>query len=332
MSKAENMQESVESTRWQAAEARLVKLCARAMERASWTGCRRTGSWLGLAFYYGIRGRQRVAVENLQIAFPNLSENDARRHARRAAQNLGMTFCESLHLGAATKEDVRDYATIEGLEHLQQAYSGGTGVVVLTAHFGNWEILAARLAQEFPFSAMARPNSNAGVERHVEQVRRNAGIKVISKWESARPAVRALRAGELLCLLPDQRAGKGEGLLLPMFGRVTRFYSSVAQLAMLSGAPVVPAFGVRREPWLSDGRIIACIEPGLHLKADAEEQNLSRDAAVRQGTQRVIGELEKVIRTHPDQWWWLHRRWREADSIREAKAVADGKQEPIPAV
>jgi hypothetical protein len=103
------------------------------------------------------------------------------------------------------------------------------------------------------------------VEKHVEQVRRNAGIKVISKWESARPAVRALRAGELLCLLPDQRAGKGEGLLLPMFGRVTRFYSSVAQLAMLSGAPVVPGFGVRREPWLSDGRIIACIEPGLQL-------------------------------------------------------------------
>jgi KDO2-lipid IV(A) lauroyltransferase len=268
----------------------------------------------------------------LRIAFPDLSENAARRHARRAAQNLGMTFCESLHLGAATKEDVRDYATIEGLEHLQQAYSGGKGVVLLTAHFGNWEILAARLAQEFPFSAMARPNSNAGVEGHVEQVRRKAGIKVISKWESARPAVRALRAGEVLCLLPDQRAGKGEGLLLPMFGRVTRFYSSVAQLAMLSGAPVVPAFGVRREPWLSDGRIVVCIEPGLHLKADAERLDLSRDDAVREGTQRVIGELEKVIRTHPDQWWWLHRRWREADAIREAKIVADGKQKPIPAV
>jgi KDO2-lipid IV(A) lauroyltransferase len=117
-----------------------------------------------------------------------------------------------------------------------------------------------------------------------------------------------------------------------MFGRVTRFYSSVAQLAMLSGAPVVPGFGVRREPWLSDGRIIACIEPGLQLKSDADRLGLSRDDAVREGTQRVIGQLEKVIRTHPDQWWWLHRRWREADAIREAKTVADGNQKPIPAV
>jgi KDO2-lipid IV(A) lauroyltransferase len=158
MSKDENMEQGADSTRWQAAEARLVKLCARAMERASWAGCRRTGSWLGLAFYYGVPGRQRVAIDNLQIAFPNLSENDARRYARRAAQNLGMTFCESLHLGAVTRDDVRDYVSLEGFEHLQSAHANGRGVVVLTGHFGNWELLGARLAQEFPFSAMARPN------------------------------------------------------------------------------------------------------------------------------------------------------------------------------
>jgi KDO2-lipid IV(A) lauroyltransferase len=331
MSKDEDMNEGADRTRWEAAETRLVKLCARAMERASWAGCRRTGSWLGLAFYYGVPGRQQIAIENLRIAFPDLSENTARRYARRAAQNLGMTFCESLHLGAATKEDVRDYVSIEGLEHLQNAHASGNGVVLLTAHFGNWELLGARLAQEFSFSAMARPNSNAGVESHVEQVRRNAGIKVISKWESARPAVRALRTGEVLCLLPDQRAGRGEGLLLPMFGRVTRFYSSVAQLAMLSGAPVVPAFGVRRDPWLSDGRIVVCTEPGLQLKTDAEQRNLAREDAVREGTQRVIGELEKVIRTHPDQWWWLHRRWREGDAKREAKVLAQQIKKAAPA-
>jgi hypothetical protein len=84
-----------------------------------------------------------------------------------------------------------------------------------------------------------------------------------------------------------------------MFGRVTRFYSSVAQLAMLSGAPVVPAFGVRREPWLSDGRMVVCSEPGLHLKADAERLGLSRDDAVREGTQRVIGERKRLFALIP---------------------------------
>ncbi|HEX8235923.1 MAG TPA: lysophospholipid acyltransferase family protein [Abditibacteriaceae bacterium] len=320
--------ESAQSTHWQVAEARLVQLCARAMERTSWAGCRRTGSWLGLAFYYGVVGRQRTAIKNLRIAFPYISESAARRYARRAVQNLGMTFCESLHLAVASKEDVRDYVTTEGLEYLQEAYADGKGAILLSAHFGNWELSGARVAQELPLSVMARPNSNAGVESHVEQVRRAAGIKVISKWDSARPSLRVLRSSEILVVLPDQRAGKGEGLLLPMFGRVTRFYSSVAQLAYLSGAPVVPGFGVRREPWLSDGRIIAQFAPPLQLKQDAERRGLSREEAVREGTQRVIGELEKIIRAHPDQWWWLHRRWREADAKRELQDKL--KSDPAP--
>jgi KDO2-lipid IV(A) lauroyltransferase len=320
---------SAERTHWQAAEARLVQLCARAMERASWAGCRRTGSWLGLAFYYGVAGRQRTAIKNLRIAFPDMSENTARRHARRAVQNLGMTFCESLHLAVASKEDVRDYVTTEGLEHMQEACAGGKGAILLSAHFGNWELLGARVAQEFPLSVMARPNSNAGVEGHVEQVRRAAGMKVVSKWDSARPSLRVLRSGEILGMLPDQRAGKGEGLLLPMFGRVTRFYSSVAQLSYLSGAPVVPGFGVRREPWLSDGRIIAQFAPPLQLKEDARRRGISREEAVQEGTQRVIGELEKIIRAHPDQWWWMHRRWREADAKRELQEKLNGEN-PAP--
>lgn len=323
------------ATRWQVAESRLVGMCSRAMQRSSWAGCRRTGSLVGLAFYYGVRNRRHVAIDNVQIAFPQMGQEEARRIARRGAQNLGMTFCESLHMGGASLQELNNYVELQGLEHIEAALERGRGAVLLMAHFGNWELFGARLSQQIPLSVLARPNSNSGVEGVVAQVRTRVGMEVISKWDTARPAVKALRANRALGLLPDQRAGKGEGVLLPMFGRVTRFYSSVAQFSLMSGAPIIPGFGVRREPWLSDGRIIGDIRPALKLRPDDEAREDAsrrrdpalkdptlREAAILDGTRHVIGALEDAIRRHPDQWWWLHRRWRSSDRVAHARMNA----------
>lgn len=289
-------------------EVRALRGVAGSMERASWRTCRHTGAWLGLMFYHALKKRRGIAIDNIRQAL-GVSEAEAQRLTRRSFQNFAMTFCEFMHLRAATAEDVRAYCDIENIEHIHAAREAGRGVILLTAHLGNWEVMGSRAAQDIPLTVVARPTGNSGIEAHIASVRRAAGFDVISKYEPGRAALQVLKANGTLGILPDQHAGS-DGLLLPFFGRPTRVVPAVARLAMLSGAAVVPAFGVRRTPWLRDGRIIAKLAPAWHVpKVDRTE----RDAAVLEGTKRMIHELETIIRAHPDQWLWVHRRWRAAE-------------------
>jgi KDO2-lipid IV(A) lauroyltransferase len=298
-------------------EIRLVSAAGAAMERASWRTCRVVGARLGLVFYAALRHRRAVAVGNVQRAFPDLGETAARRIVRRSCQNFAMTFCEFLHLRVASREDVRAYCSAGHMEYIQQAIDEGHGTLFFTAHLGNWELLGARAAQEFPLSVIARPTGNTGVENHVAAVRAAAGMKVISKFDTGRASLRALKRGEALAILPDQHAGQ-EGALLPFFGHPTRMVTAVARLSLLSGAPVVPTFGVRQGPWIANGKIAATIEPSFHV-----EKTHDREADVLEGTRRIVHELETVIRRHPDQWLWLHRRWRASDLKAVARANTD---------
>jgi KDO2-lipid IV(A) lauroyltransferase len=154
---------------------------------------------------------------------------------------------------------------------------------------------------------VARPTSNSGVQQFIDASRAAHGVEVISKYESGRATLRVLRNNQTLGILPDQHAG-GEGALLPFFGQPTRVWTAVARLAMLSGARIVPAYGIRQRPFLANGRIEVQIFPGWNI-----EKSGDKEANVIDGTRRVIGELEKVISNNPDQWLWLHRRWREKD-------------------
>src|SRR5690606_23715068 len=117
------------------------------------------------------RHRHEVAVGNLQIAFPRLSRAACQRLARRAAQNFAMTFCEFLHLRTASPQEISEYSWIEGQEHIDKGLELGRGVLLLTAHLGNWEVMSARAAQEFPVTIVARPRTNAGVDEHIEEIR-----------------------------------------------------------------------------------------------------------------------------------------------------------------
>ncbi|HEX8235924.1 MAG TPA: lysophospholipid acyltransferase family protein [Abditibacteriaceae bacterium] len=308
-----------------AVEVKIMRLFGGTMERASWAGCRRSGVWLGLLFYHAIKGRREVATNNVRLAFPHMSQAAAQRMARRSAQNFAMMFCEFMHLRTASPTEVRAYADIDGLEHIEQGLQQGRGVLLLTAHLGNWEVMGARAAQEFPLTVIARPTSNAGVENHIAQVRAAACIGVISKFDTGRAALNVLRKNGTLGILPDQHAGP-EGVLLPMFGHPTRFVTAIPRLAMLSGAPIVPAFGVRRTPWLSDGRIVARVSPGIMLEKGKalKASTRSREEAIVEGTRCVINEIEKIVRQHPDQWLWMHRRWRRSDERDAAVQSQNG--------
>lgn len=290
-------------------EQRLSRLLSGRMERLPFAGCRRVGAHLGLAFFAAGRRRRELAIANVQMAL-GYNRAQATRVARRSSQNWGMTTCEFLHLPGATPQEIREYVSLDGLEHLQGALQGGNGAILLMAHLGNWEAMAARLAQEMPIAAIMRPLSNSTAQEHMSGVRRAVGMELISKHAAARPTIKVLRAGGALCVLPDRHAGS-EGALLPLFGRQTRFEIAPARFAIMSGAPIVPVWGVRREPWLSNGRIEGRVLPAFSVHAG---QRHEREAAVIEGTKQVIAALENIVREHPDQWSWMLRRWRDDDA------------------
>lgn len=295
--------------RWDAFEMGLTRVLAAPMERASWAGCRHTGAWLGLLIFNALGRRRDLGITNIRIAFPHISERRAYQILRRSMQNMAMLLCEFLHLKVATPQEISAYAEFEGYEHIEQGFARGHGVLLLTAHFGNWEVMGARAVQSFPMTVMIRPTSNVGFQSYIEGIRRHVGIKMISKHSTARTSLKVLRANESLAIFPDQYDTQEE-LLLPFFGRPTRFISSFARLALMAQAPLVPGYGVRRTPWLADGRIRIQINPGLYLH---EGNYATREDAVVAGTQWAIGQLEELLRQYPEQWLWIHRRWREAD-------------------
>ena len=278
----------------------------RACQTMSFDSCRYVGGWLGLLMFGALGKRQGVAVGNIRLAL-GVSRARAHQLARRSAMNFGMTFAEFLHLPNATEAEIRERAYINGLEHVWEALAPGRGAILLTGHLGNWELMGARAALEFPLTVVARPTSNQGVQRKIDESRAAANIHVISKYDTGRASLQVLRRNETLGILPDQHSGT-EGAMLPFFGQPTRVWTALARLAMMSGASVVPAFGVRRRPFLADGRIEARVSRSWTVPKTG-----NREEAVLEGTKRVISELETIMRAEPDQWLWLHRRWRERD-------------------
>jgi KDO2-lipid IV(A) lauroyltransferase len=289
------------------AESVLFQSVARPLERATFDSARRAGAWLGLAFFGALGKRRAIAIANLRRAFPHLSHAQANRLARRSVQNLSMTFCEFLHQRVASPQEIRGAASLDGLEHIESALERGRGCILMTAHLGNWEMMGARVAQEVPLWAVARETSNPRIEAGIRAARQAAGIHVLSKYDSAREVLSGLKGNRALVILPDQHAGPSAPLM-PLFGAPTRVVDAPFRIAQIARAPIVPVYGVRRTPWLSDGRISCRISPAFDVPRDG-----NREAHVLDATRRGLDELEAIVRAFPDQWLWLHKRWRPED-------------------
>ena len=314
-----------------AVEKALIGRLGTSLERAPWSTCRRVGAFFGLAFFAGFRHRRQIATDNLRLVFPHLSDAQIQTIARRSAQNFGISFCEFLHLRTASAQSIRDYVEIDGFEHIEKALSFGRGVVLPTAHFGAWEVMAARVTLEFPLTVIVRLTSNKPLREHIMRVREAINVEMIDKSDSARAPLKVLKRNGGLGVFPDQHAGK-DGALMPVFGHPTRVFTSTSRLALSARAPLVPAFAVRRKPWISDGRVTVKVSPGLYLhdieysKCDLKSSS-NRDEAVMAGTRYIVSETENIIRQHPEQWLWMHRRWREEDRRAQDEIDAQNMEE-----
>lgn len=246
------------------------------------------GRRIGVLFFSILKIRRQVTCQNLVTAFPLKKNWEIHRIARNTYQNFGMTFLELLMLNRI------NVGTQTGFEDLDFLSAGKDGLVVVTFHFGNWEILGKALAENgLHLNVVVRKQANPGVDTWVNRLRSDAGMHVIYD-QHAKAILEAARRGEAIGLLADQHP-TGQGVTVPFFGRETVYPTGPAHLALTCQIPIAVFFPVRHR--VDHHRFF------VHLLNPAPADT---PATL---TQKYSDLLETYVKKFPDQWFWPHRRW-----------------------
>jgi KDO2-lipid IV(A) lauroyltransferase len=257
------------------------------------------GRRLGDLLWWALPRRRAVALDNLQRVFGGeRPPAEIRRLGRRSFQHVGMNLIEACRYLLRPTHVMLSRVRVEGLQHFQAAAAHGRGVFILTAHFGNWELLAAAHGLTgVPLSIVTRPLDHPLLEDLAARFRRRSGAELIVKRQAVREVLSALRRQRMVGILLDQNATRAEGVFVPFFGFPASTSKGLALLALRTGAPVVPIF-LRREP---DGRHCMDVSAALPPPADGE---------ITTYTSMFNRAIEAAIRRAPEQWLWMHDRWR----------------------
>lgn len=268
------------------------------------------GRGLG-TFVWTVHGYRRgVVLANLRHAFGD-GHDEAQLHRLAAAfyRNLGMTLMEFLALPRLAPADVVALVDMEGAEHLDQVRRLGRGGLLVSGHFGNWELLGARVAAEGqPVNFIVKTQHNERVDRIQNRIRQGVGIGTIRAGGSIKEMIRALRRQEWIGLLADQDAGP-DGVFCEFLGRQASVFRGAAYLAWKLDCPLITGFIYRRP----DGRHLVRIDPPVE-----PDRNLGEDEAVRRLTEVHVRRLEEAVRRAPDHYFWVHRRWKTRPQEEQA--------------
>jgi KDO2-lipid IV(A) lauroyltransferase len=252
---------------------------------------------------YTLRIRRRVALENLAHAFPEWSEAERRRIALGAYITMARVVLESIDPKDHVEPEWEEPQVHgEGWEALKASVARGQGTLLVTAHFGNWERTGKMLLRRgIPLNALVRPLKGALNNRIVDN-RLTAGGGLIYPKGAIRQTLGALKRGESILMLLDQALPAKAAVFVPFFGRLASTTPTLAVTALRTGAPVFVVMGVRDE---SGRRMRLEVEGPL-----PPPEGVSEEEALTAYTAAVTAVLEKYIRRYPDQWLWLHRRWK----------------------
>lgn len=251
------------------------------------------------------RPHRRVGMRNLAIAFPEKSLRERRRILRRSFLNLGRMAAELAHLPRLTAEALREMVRFDDEAWWREAieWERSTGVLVLSGHFGNWELLVfAHGMRGHPVNVVHRAIANPLVDQWLHALRTRAGTRMIRKRGAAAAVLRALHERELLVLPVDQNSTRGLGVFVDFFGVPASTNAGIARVALRTDAPVVPVFIVR------EGRSARHRVYVLPIEQVERTGDFAED--VRRNTQRFTAIFEEMVRRHPEQWLWMHKRWK----------------------
>lgn len=280
---------------------------------------RAVGNAAGWLVYRLIRRRRRLGLENLRAALGDrCDEREMRRLLLRSAQNMAKTMLELLKMPSMSEEQFRRFAPIANGDRLVEAIEQGRGVIVITAHFGNWEALAASIASlGYDLTVFARDADDSTTAAVVNRSREAMGVRVLGR-NTVRDMLRLLREGEVLGLLPDQHAVEGANLWLPFMGRIASSHSGPAMIAARTGALLVPCFARRK----ADDSLEISFLPAFSVPDTGD-----REQDIRIATERLNEILGDQILQYPDQWIWMHRRWRTPPDEEASASDVGGSAE-----
>jgi KDO2-lipid IV(A) lauroyltransferase len=261
------------------------------------------GEILGILLFYAWESRRRIAIENIEKSAISY-QLSALSLAKETFKNLGRSFVEVIKIYYGLGKKVINSVEIDGIENFDKAKSKGKGVLFITGHCGNWELLAIATSKRLPgTSVVARPINNPYINNYIESVRQKHGNSVIYKKGALKEIIKTLHSNGSVGILLDQAVLPDEGFVIDFLGRGAWTTKMPALIARKTGASVLPAFIHR----VGKGHKIK-IHPEIRL-TDIED----KDMAVLEDTKRFSGFIEDYIKEHPAEWLWIHRRWKRVD-------------------
>ena len=262
--------------------------------------------WIG----YGLGIRRQVAAENLQRVYPDMPPKQRKKLLKRVYLNLGLSAAE---LYLLPEKQLISGTSINGRENLEAALALGKGVILATAHLGNWE--AARTLPLFgiPLAAVVQKQHNHLFDAYNNALRTRQGVRLIDQRHGLKDLLACLRQNMVVTILTDQNAGP-EGLILEFLGHPAPHWKGAAKISLRYKAPIVPGYALRNP----EGGISICFEPMIHhpeLSDSTENQLLL--------LKEINAVTERYIRQNPKQWLWLHRRWLipERSPLNQAQEI-----------
>jgi KDO2-lipid IV(A) lauroyltransferase len=266
---------------------------------AYWFGAR-----LGDLLYCVLAERRRITLANLALAF-GTDKTAAERHliARTTFRNLGQHIVDFSHLRQLTPHTFATMCQIEGLEHIEALLQRRKGLLIVSAHFGSWELgPAVALYLATPLHVIVRPPDNPALQRLAEAYRQRCGYRTIPRRAALTTCLKVLRRGEIVAVLMDQSGLRHESIQVEFFN--TAAYTSIgpALLALRTGCPVISGFMIRQ----GQGRHRLIFSPEIPVRRTGHVQY-----DIAENTRVFTHVIESYVRRYPDQWFWLHRRWKQ---------------------
>jgi len=257
---------------------------------------------LAFIFYHLIPIRKNVVIDNLKIAFPDNDLETNKKLASKIYRSFAITLVEIMCLSFLKKSELVQAVDCANPELIIEKYKEEKGVILLSAHFGNWEFGAISVAIqiEFSLSVVVKPLRNNLVDAWMNEGRTKFGNEVVPLGVSIRKTYQTLKEKKIVAMVADQR-GPAEGAKVDFFGRKAAIYTGPAALALKTGAPILCGIPIRDENFKYK---MTLVEIPIDNLPEGEEEK------ILEISQRYTSYLEKIIRQYPEQWLWMHKRWK----------------------